>query len=58
VVEREGGEHSGGLDDYLDPQLKDWERAYYGSNYKRLQQIKSHYDPDFRFRFPQAIRPA
>lgn len=44
--------------DYIDPKLKGWQRAYYGANYQRLQRIKSAYDPDFRFRFEQAIRPA
>jgi FAD/FMN-containing dehydrogenase len=43
---------------YIDPQLERWQRAYYGSNLERLREIKAEVDPDFRFRFPQAIPPA
>jgi len=43
---------------YIDPQLTTWERAYYASNLPRLRQIKKQGDPDFRFRFKQAIPPA
>jgi FAD/FMN-containing dehydrogenase len=43
---------------YIDPQLPGWQRAYYASNLQRLREIKRTYDPDFRFRFPQAIPPA
>ena len=43
---------------YIDPQLPSWARAYYASNLPRLRQIKKQVDPDFRFRFRQAIPPA
>ncbi len=43
---------------YIDPDLVHWQRAYYGSNLARLREIKKQVDPDFRFRFPQAIPPA
>jgi FAD/FMN-containing dehydrogenase len=43
---------------YIDPDLDHWQRAYYASNLARLRQIKKQVDPDFRFRFPQAIPPA
>ena len=43
---------------YIDPALDGWQRAYYGSNLGRLRDIKKQVDPDFRFRFPQAIPPA
>ena len=43
---------------YIDPQLATWQRAYYAGNLPRLRQIKKQVDPDFRFRFKQAIPPA
>jgi FAD/FMN-containing dehydrogenase len=42
---------------YIDPQLERWQRAYYASNLERLREIKGQVDPDFRFRFRQAIPP-
>jgi FAD/FMN-containing dehydrogenase len=43
---------------YIDPQLTGWQRAYYGQNLARLREVKKQVDPDFRFRFKQAIPPA
>jgi len=43
---------------YIDPQLDGWQHAYYGTNLERLREIKKQVDPDFRFRFRQAIPPA
>jgi FAD/FMN-containing dehydrogenase len=43
---------------YIDPQLPRWQRAYYAGNLPRLRAIKKQVDPEFRFRFRQAIPPA
>jgi hypothetical protein len=40
---------------FPDPTLKDWRRAYYGANYQRLVRVKHKYDPAGFFAYPQAI---
>jgi FAD/FMN-containing dehydrogenase len=40
---------------YIDPELTDWRRAYYGSAYGRLTAVQRRVDPDHRFNFPQAV---
>jgi FAD/FMN-containing dehydrogenase len=46
---------AGAYQNYLDPDLHDWRREYYGRNLARLEQVRADYDPDRRFRFPRAI---
>ena len=40
---------------YIDPDLTNWQQAYYGGNFTRLAAIKKKYDPTRLFTFPQAI---
>ena len=40
---------------YMDPALTDWRRAYYAENYPRLVRIKRAYDPHQFFRFARGI---
>jgi FAD/FMN-containing dehydrogenase len=40
---------------YIDPSLREWRRAYYGANLHRLQAIRKRIDPHHYFNFPQAI---
>ena len=40
---------------YIDPDLTNWQQAYYGGNFARLTAIKNKYDPTRLFVFPQAI---
>jgi FAD/FMN-containing dehydrogenase len=41
---------------YPDLGFRNWEKAYYGDNYERLQQVKLKYDPDNTIRHEQSVR--
>ncbi|GGU47479.1 FAD-binding oxidoreductase [Streptomyces lavendofoliae] len=40
---------------YADPALRDWRRAYYGTNIDRLVKVKAAYDPGRLFRHPHGF---
>lgn len=40
---------------YPDLHFKDWQTAYYGDNYAKLQEIKKRYDPENKFRHEQSV---
>jgi FAD/FMN-containing dehydrogenase len=46
---------SGAYVNYIDSDVSDYGRAYYGGNLERLASIKRSWDPDGFFSFPQAI---
>lgn len=48
----------GAFQNFPDPTLPDWQTAYYGSNLRKLTEVKRAVDPAMLFTFPQAIRPA
>ncbi|CUA78389.1 hypothetical protein RSOLAG22IIIB_13112 [Rhizoctonia solani] len=41
---------------FVDETISNWQEAYYGDNYPRLQQIKKEWDPNDFFNFEQSIK--
>lgn len=55
LVQRETGADQSAYTGYVDPELSDPQRSYWGCNVPRLQQIKAAVDPDNVFRNPQTV---
>lgn len=49
---------TGAYVNYADAKITDYQTAYWGAAYPRLQQVKRDVDPSELFTFPQAVRPA
>ncbi|TAQ90048.1 hypothetical protein B7494_g1626 [Chlorociboria aeruginascens] len=58
VTEGMKGVSLGAYAGYVDPELKDAQRAYWGANLPRLERIKREVDPQDVFSNPQSVRPA
>lgn len=52
---RDGLDLGTGYVNYIDPEMPDWRRAYYGDNHPRLHHVARRYDPDRVLAFPQAV---
>jgi FAD/FMN-containing dehydrogenase len=52
---RDGLGHGTGYVNYIDPEMPDWRRAYYGPNLPRLRRVARRYDPDRVLAFPQGL---
>jgi FAD/FMN-containing dehydrogenase len=48
----------GSYQNFADPALQDFAKAYYGRNLERLRKVKRDYDPKNMFKFEQSIPPA
>jgi FAD/FMN-containing dehydrogenase len=48
---------NGAYVNYIDANIPDWMDQYYGSNFERLRQVKTDWDPANVFHFPQSIPP-
>ncbi|TEA17095.1 FAD-linked oxidoreductase sorD [Colletotrichum sidae] len=50
-------EHQSTYPGFSDPELRNPQRAYWGSNLPALEQIKASWDPSDIFHHPQSVRP-
>jgi hypothetical protein len=51
----DAGNSTGAYVNYIDPLQHNWTEQYYGSNYRRLLEIKKKIDPNNYFNFQQSI---
>lgn len=51
----DAGNATGAYVNYIDPLQHNWAEQYYGSNYKRLLEIKKKVDPNNYFNFQQSV---
>lgn len=42
---------------YPNIKFKHWEKAYYGTSYEKLSQLKAKYDPHLQFDYEQGVKP-